>query len=105
MAGILYLTSVPKFSVVAPTNNAKTIEKRNEYNTSGSWSSTDMKFFGPAFHIVNKVKNIRARLSSEDKSVESFFDSQINGLYKVATIAAGAIRARLLIDPSNSTPS
>ncbi len=59
----------------------------------------------PTFFSTYKVNNIRARLSRDESKVEIFLDSQMNGLNKVAMIAAGAILARLDTLPSNSTPS
>ena len=59
----------------------------------------------PTFLKTYKVNIISARLSSEDKSVDNFFDSHINGRKSVAIIAAGAIFARLPELPSNSTPN
>ena len=49
----------------------------------------------PAFFSTYKLKSMIVKLSNEDKNVDAFFDSHRKGLNKVATIAAGAIRARL----------
>lgn len=105
MAGILYLTRVPKFNVVAPTNSAKTIAKKKQYNTTGFLRMVEINFFIPTFFKTNNVNNIIARLSSEESKVDIFLDSHKNGLKKVATIAAGAILIRLPVLPSNSTPN
>lgn len=61
-------------------------------------------FIGPVFRNTYKVKNIRHKLSSEEKSVDIFFDSHKKGRNKLAAIAAGAIFIKLTTEPSNSTP-
>ena len=71
----------------------------------GSLAIVRKKFLGPTFNRMDSVKIIKARDSSDESSVEIFVDSQINGRYNVATIAAGAIFTILVIDPSKSTPS
>lgn len=105
MQGILYRTNVPKLSVVAPTNNAKTIEKKKQYSIIGFLIMVRKNFLMPTFLSTNNVNNISVRLSKEESNVEIFFDSHKKGRYNVAAIAAGAIFARLVIEPSNSTPS
>ena len=60
---------------------------------------------GPALKNTNTVKNMIARLSSDEMSVDNFFDSHRKGLKSVAVMAAGAMRIRLCTDPSYSTPN
>jgi hypothetical protein len=104
MQGILYLTSVPKFKVVAPINKANKTEKKKQNITMGSLKIVVKKGIGPTRNSTNKVKSIRVKLSSEDRSVDIFLDSHRYGLKRVAFIAAGAIRNKLPALPSYSTP-
>ena len=103
MQGILYLQSVPKLGVVAPTNMAKNKEKQRQYIIAGSFQALK-KLRNPDLRIMLKVSNISARLSKEESKVLNFRVSHKKGRYKVAIIAAGAIFIRLVTDPSNSTP-
>jgi hypothetical protein len=76
MQGILYLTNVPKFKVVAPMNNANKTEKQKQNITMGSLKMVLKKGMGPTLNNTNTVSSISVKLSREDNRVESFFDSQ-----------------------------
>lgn len=104
MQGILYLTKVPKFGVVAPTNNANRIENKKQNKTAGSLIIVRKKNLIPTLKRVEKVSIKTARLSKAESSCDAFLTSHINGLNNVATIAAGAIFIKLPGEPSNSTP-
>ena len=75
--GILYLTSVPKFKVVAPINKANNIEKKKQNITIGSRLSVLKNVNGPTRKNTSRVNNIRLRLSIEDNNVDNFLDSHI----------------------------
>ena len=91
--------------MVAPTNKANNSENKRQYRIIGVFNMMRAKFPGPALKNTDKVKNMITILSMDDKMVDTFFDSQIKGRYRVAIIAAGAIFTRLPNEPSYSTPS
>ena len=75
MQGILYLTNVPKFKVVAPINNANKTEKKKQNITIGSLMMVVKNGIGPTLNSTNNVRSIRVKLSREDNNVDIFFDS------------------------------
>lgn len=77
MQGILYRTKVPKFSVVAPIKKANNTENSKQNNIIGSLKMVFKNRIGPAVFKTNKKKNMSDKLSSEESSVEIFFDSHI----------------------------
>ena len=72
MQGILYLTKEPKLSVVEPTKSANESENKIQKRTAGLFTMVKKNLFIPHLKIVERVNNMSIRLSSDERSVETF---------------------------------